>query len=267
MISQPSLSRILKNLEEDLGGVRLFIRTNNGIVLTEAGSLLLNDAREMLYYEEKIKNGISYINTHEEPPVRLVSRCIGRLMCESVIAFTEKYPNSRFVTLRNDDLAIINMQYDLMISSYIESREKLNSKKLLTESFLCAVSKDSPAAKKGKLGLEEFASMPQILFGSHRYVGRPVSEKLRALGLKYKITAHCDDSNTACRLVAAGRGVLLIPEYTLCKELVSSICLVPVTGLDLTRNVYLSWPSNSYPSADVKRYRSFLIHFLAAKHV
>ena len=44
------------------------------------------------------------------------------------------------------------------------------------------VSKDSPAAKKGKLGLEEFASMPQILFGGHRYVGRPVSEKHRSLG-------------------------------------------------------------------------------------
>lgn len=266
LISQPSLSRILKSLEEELGGVRLFIRTNSGIELTEAGRLLLNDAREMLFYEEKIKNGISYISAHEERPIRLVSRCIGRLMCESVIAFTEKYPNSRFVTLQNDDLAIFNMQYDLMISSYIESREKLVSKELMTERFLCAVSKDSPAALNGSLSLEEFASMPQVLFGGHRYVGRMVSEKLRALGLKYKVTAQCDDSNTACHLVGAGRGVLLIPEYTLCNELLSTVCLVPVTGLDFTRNVYLSWPANSYPSDDVKRYRSFLIQFLTAKH-
>jgi DNA-binding transcriptional LysR family regulator len=46
-LSQPPLTRHIKALESDLG-VRLFIRTPRGMVLTEAGETLLNDARAIL---------------------------------------------------------------------------------------------------------------------------------------------------------------------------------------------------------------------------
>ena len=45
-ISQPSLSRYLSNLENELG-VNLFIRTLNGTELTEAGKIYLEYAREI----------------------------------------------------------------------------------------------------------------------------------------------------------------------------------------------------------------------------
>ena len=45
-ISQPSLSRYLSNLENELG-VNLFVRTLNGTELTEAGKIYLEYAKEI----------------------------------------------------------------------------------------------------------------------------------------------------------------------------------------------------------------------------
>ena len=61
-ISQPAISKSIKNLEEQLGG-QLFIRTKRGVVLTEEG-------REFYNY---IKQAIEYINNAENKFIDLVN--------------------------------------------------------------------------------------------------------------------------------------------------------------------------------------------------
>ena len=53
-ITQPTLSRQIAQLEEELG-VRLFRRGNHSIVLTEEGMLLKRRAQEILSLAEKTR--------------------------------------------------------------------------------------------------------------------------------------------------------------------------------------------------------------------
>ena len=53
-ITQPTLSRQLMQLEEELG-VKLFHRSNHSIVLTDAGILLKRRAQELISLSEKTK--------------------------------------------------------------------------------------------------------------------------------------------------------------------------------------------------------------------
>lgn len=53
-ITQPTLSRQLMQLEEELG-VKLFHRSNHSIVLTDAGILLKRRAQELISLAEKTK--------------------------------------------------------------------------------------------------------------------------------------------------------------------------------------------------------------------
>ena len=64
-ISQPALSRHIKNMEEELN-IQLFVRTNNGIHLTPAGSSLYvgmldlyQNYIEMVNKAEKIQKGLN----------------------------------------------------------------------------------------------------------------------------------------------------------------------------------------------------------------
>ena len=53
-LTQPTLSRQMMQLEEELG-VKLFVRSNHNIVLTEDGLLLKRRAQELLAFADKTK--------------------------------------------------------------------------------------------------------------------------------------------------------------------------------------------------------------------
>ena len=93
-ISQPAISKSIKNLENRLGG-SLFIRTKKGVVLTEEG-------KELYYY---IKQAIEFINNGENKFTDLINLKTGciKIGTSTTIAkefllpyleiFHEKYPS------------------------------------------------------------------------------------------------------------------------------------------------------------------------------
>ena len=93
-ISQPAISKSIKNLENQLGG-SLFIRTKKGVVLTEEG-------KELYYY---IKQAIEFINNGENKFTDLINLKTGciKIGTSTTIAkefllpyleiFRDKYPS------------------------------------------------------------------------------------------------------------------------------------------------------------------------------
>lgn len=87
-ITQPPLSRQLKELEEELGK-KLFIRGSKRITLTEDGMLLQKRAEELIELFEKTKeeirssdknvNGEVYIGSGETDGISFLSRAAQRL--------------------------------------------------------------------------------------------------------------------------------------------------------------------------------------------
>ena len=262
LLSQPTLSRSIRALEEETG-VPLFERKNNHLLLTPAGRHLLPEARRLLAGELQLRRELTEFSSPGHLPVRLVCRCIRSILYSSVEAFQEQYPEAQFELLQNDDIAIQRQDYDLMISALPEGiASDRSTHRLLTERFLCAVARNSSYAEQEFLSLTEFAKAPQILIGGHRQVHHTIASHLQEQQIHPKISMVCDDSATACHFVAAGQGILLVPEYALPPELLSLVRLLPVEGLNLTRDVFLSWNPNAYLPLYAQRYRSFLIKFL-----
>ena len=69
-IAQPSLSRQMKELEDELGAP-LFVRGNRKITLTEEGMVLRKRAEEMIRLMQMTKEEISQIRNHVSGSVRI----------------------------------------------------------------------------------------------------------------------------------------------------------------------------------------------------
>ena len=90
-LSQPTLSRQLKDLEDELGK-QLFVRSNRGISLTEEGVLLRKRAEEIVLLVKKTEDEISlaeeavagdvYIGAGESERNRHIARAACRLRSE-----------------------------------------------------------------------------------------------------------------------------------------------------------------------------------------
>ena len=82
-LSQPTLSRQLKDLEDELGK-QLFTRSNKGISLTEEGMILRKRAEEMVQLMKKTEDEIALSDEHLSGDVYIgageseVNRLLGR---------------------------------------------------------------------------------------------------------------------------------------------------------------------------------------------
>ena len=79
-ISQPAISKSIKNLEEQLGG-QLFVRTKRGVILTEEGSEFYN----------YIKQAIEYISNAENKFTELINLETGCIKIGISTTLTKKF--------------------------------------------------------------------------------------------------------------------------------------------------------------------------------
>ncbi len=167
-VTQPTLSRQIAQLEEELG-VKLFQRSNHNIILTDDGMLLKRRAQEIVSLAEKTKQDFS----HDETISGVVSIGSGELksmqfLSEAIVSFRQKYPgvtfelysgNSDHIKERIDrgllDIGLLLEPVDIGKYDFLRTNIK--------EEWCALVSENSPLAKKEVLMPQDFCDIPLIL--------------------------------------------------------------------------------------------------------
>jgi DNA-binding transcriptional LysR family regulator len=167
-VTQPTLSRQLKDLEEELGK-KLFIRSSHSIILTEEGLLLRRRAEEIIDMVDKVESEFSsmeetisgdvYIGGGETDAMKQIASIIKELQVS--------YPNIRYhlysgnsedVTERLDkgllDFGILIQPADLSKYNYIDIPAK--------DVWGVVMRKDSPLAMKDAIQAEDLLNVPII---------------------------------------------------------------------------------------------------------
>lgn len=96
-ITQPTLSRQIAQLEEELG-VDLFVRSNHNIILTEDGMILKRRAQEILSLADKTKRDFLYKDENLEGVISIGSGefLSTRCLTDCIAQFRKKYPLVRY---------------------------------------------------------------------------------------------------------------------------------------------------------------------------
>ena len=102
-ISQPSLSKEIKKLEEELGH-ELFIRTNKNMILTDEGMLLRKRAEDILAMVDKTAEEFSLLDNIIGGEIRIgcAESYLIKHLARSIKAFKEQYPNFIFHIFSGD---------------------------------------------------------------------------------------------------------------------------------------------------------------------
>jgi DNA-binding transcriptional LysR family regulator len=168
-LSQPTLSRQLKELEEEFGK-QLFIRGNRKITLTEEGMLLRKRAEEIVDLVQRTENEIMlsdetitgdiFIGTGETEGVRLITRAAKELQ--------KDYPGIHYHIASGDAIDVI----DRIDSGLLDFGILLEPVDLLKYNYLqlpvrdiwgVLMRRDSPLADKEYVAPEDLWNQPLIL--------------------------------------------------------------------------------------------------------
>ena len=125
MISQPAISKSIKNLEEQLGG-QLFIRTKRGVILTDEGREFynyINRAMEYIYNAENKFTDLINLNTGTIK-IGISSTLTKQFLIPYLEIFHNKYPKIDIQIVTNVSVELIpklkNGLIDIMIFNVVD---------------------------------------------------------------------------------------------------------------------------------------------------
>ena len=168
-VAQPSLSRQMKELEEELG-VTLFVRGNRKITLTEEGMVLRKRAEEMVRLMQMTEEEISQIKNHISGSVRIGAgeSWSFHYLSRAAASIAAEHPDIRFHITSGDtqdlmdelnngliDFAVIFTEVDHTLYHSIELPAE--------DSFGLLMPKDCPLAEKPEIRLSDLRGLPVII--------------------------------------------------------------------------------------------------------
>lgn len=216
-ITQPTLSRQLSKLEEDLG-VQLFLRGKKGIALTDEGMLFRRRASEIVELADKAERELSEseqlidgeiaVGCGELESVKLITKLF--------MSFKEKYSNVHLdlYTGNADQIKqrIDNGVTDIGILLEPVEIEKYDFIRLnIKENWVVLMRADDPFTEKEYITPQELSKLPLILT-KRQSVRNEIESWFRGYMDELNIAASSNLSTNASILVEQGLGYALIIE-------------------------------------------------------
>ena len=224
-VSQPGLSRQIRDLEEDLG-FALFERSAKSVKSTVAGHIFFKEAQAVLTRLDEGMLAARKVGTggHGELHIGYAPSLTARILPPALRAFQAELPNVR---VRLHDLSTEEMLTGLRADKLnLALVVRVSEKKLrglrfveLARYALCvAVAPGHPFARLRRVKRAAVAGEPLIVYDRENYPEYHDSlEKLYGeSGLKPQIAEEHEGGSGLVAAVEAGRGIALVPDCLAC---------------------------------------------------
>jgi DNA-binding transcriptional LysR family regulator len=224
-VSQPALSRQIRDLEDELGFL-LLERSAKSVRLTEAGRVFLTEARSVLQRAEEAVRAARAIATGGggELHVGYAPSLTARILPPTLRAFQAELPNVR---VRLHDLSTEEMlaglrEGKLQIAFVMRLApallRSLRFEEVARDPMCLAVAPKHPLAERRTVTLAEVAREPLITYTRKDYpdAHENLADMFAKIKLKPRIVEEHDSVSSLIAAVEVGNGVTIAPESLTC---------------------------------------------------
>lgn len=215
-VSQPSISKMLKALEEEVG-VILLERAERKMALTDAGELVYSYATKVLQLMEGMASSIEEIRNVERGRVKLgMMPTVGSFLLPNVIAlFKKQYPGID-IEMKEYSAKLLEVQMeqgtiDVALTVLPADQEKFAAVPLLAEDLVAIVHQEHWLAGVEEVSLEQLKDEAFILFTEEYAMHDVVRRACRLSGFEPKVAYMSSLWDFVGEMVATQLGISLIP--------------------------------------------------------
>lgn len=233
-ISQPSLTKYLKKLEDSVGAV-LFSRESHPLKLNPAGELYMDYIKDIIRITKKFEQELLYISSSIAGKVTIgITFWRSSILLPLIFPdFKKKYPNITIELKEGSQQYLLSLleqgKIDFSLMQLPNKQSSVTFEHLAYEHILFIVNKDNPILKDLQHDLDNEVQVHTLnqneflLFIKEPFVLMKEENQLRQLTQnflnKYEIASSpvLETSNvvTAINLVSSGLGVTFVPEAIL----------------------------------------------------
>ncbi|MFW6035208.1 MAG: LysR substrate-binding domain-containing protein [Halothermotrichaceae bacterium] len=257
-ISQPALSQKIQKLENSLGQ-KLFVRSNRGVKLTQAGEIVLKYADNIIRTYNKMINGLTGQQNSEikiEADSAIATYC---LPC-ALLTMKDNFPshNYNLISGSSDEIEedILNDICEVGFITRHPYEKKLVSHNVIEEKVVLISPKDYEISEK--ICLEEVLNHSLIILKEECIIKENLEEGLNNLGHKLEdlhVIARLETTEAIKTLVKRGYGLAFVP-YDAVKEeyLDNKLQISRIKDYNLDYNVFMINKSSKILNSETREF-------------
>jgi len=271
IISQPTLSHSISELEKELGAP-LFFKQGRNIKLTKYGDTFLEYAKEAL---NRIEEGKIAIKEMTNPEAGTVSLSFVSSLSTHFIPYVVKqfYENDQNLDIKfeyNQDTSqniisgIKDGKFDIGFGSRMEAPE-LEFYNVCEEEMALVVSNKHPWANRKSVKLDEIVDEKLITYehqcGTRIYVDNILSR----LNKKPKIVSEVTTDTMIAGIVSANLGVAIMPKMFGLNTY--DVRAIHIENCDSKRNLYMMWHKNHIMAPVAEKFMNYIVDNINFKSI
>lgn len=215
-VSQPSISKMMKALEEELGVV-LLDRSERKMELTDAGELVYDHATKVLHLMDSLSLSIGEIRNMERGRVKMgMMPTVGSFLLPNVIAlFKKQYPGidieMKEYSAKLLEVHVEQGSIDVGLTVLPADTEKFDAVPLQAEDLVAIVHQEHWISERESISLAELREEAFILFTEEYAIHDVVKQACLRAGFEPQVAYMSSLWDFVGELVATQLGISLVP--------------------------------------------------------
>jgi len=215
-ISQPAISRLVSDLESNLG-YDLFTRTRGRLYPTEEGKALFAEVERAFVGLRQIENAGKAIGQAVTGTVRVIAmHALGmREGVDAVTQFCQTYEDVDVILDIGPRQLVLErlatLQADIGLATLPIEEPGIASEEVLRESWMCLLPAAHRLAKQKRVHARDLENEPFISFSAGSFDRAQVDGVFDSLDIPRRLRIETRTAETACNFVAQGAGVSILP--------------------------------------------------------
>lgn len=250
-LSQPSLSKAIRILEEQIG-FQLLERTTKRVDLTESGRVFYQRALHILAEMDIFEKEVNEVKGAGSGEVRLgMIESVKNWIPDVLGWYKEEYPDMHVVlkeVLGRTDIEQALREYEVHIcltNEFIDAPDIVTAP-LYKENLVLVMHAHHPLANQTEVKITHLEKESFIITSKGFQTRVNITEAFKESGVRMNICYDADRFETILTLVEAGIGISIIPRNYIGETVPGTLAIRELDSPSLKRTVYLAYVKNRY---------------------
>jgi DNA-binding transcriptional LysR family regulator len=251
-VTQPTISKMLRNLEDELGST-LLIREGRRLLLTDTGRAVYEHGITILDEFRQLKAELIDINHLNKGILRLgIPPMVGMMVARPISAYHQQYPGVELKIAESGGLAaqqaVMNGELDLAMTALpVEDEPRLATQQLFSHPLCVLTPRSEPWLSRQRIDPVELGEYPLVIHNEDFALNRQLMHLFEACNVTPRIAVRSGQWDFLAAMVQTGVGIAVLPE-PVCQRLDEKTLMWLPLNSPLQWQMGMIWREENYLS-------------------
>ncbi|CAG7654452.1 LysR substrate-binding domain-containing protein [Paenibacillus allorhizosphaerae] len=262
-VSQPTVSKMVKNLEDEIGMALLLRSTKRKLELTDAGHVVYRQGQAIIQSFHNIASELDAIKNMKTGTIRMgIPPMTGsRFFSKIISGFHQKYPGISIKIIEDGSKSLekqlLQGNLDLAVLALPVAPDAFDYIEIVNDDLQLLVHPAHPFSACNAVKLSDLQNESFILFREGFHLHEVIPAECRKAGFDPAVVCESSQWDFISEMVAENLGIALLPE-TICRLLdptrVKTILLIEPS---IPWHLAISWQKDNYLSYASKEFVTY----------